>query len=197
MAIIRKYDLTGENHENNVDDYSDSPNISTLSQYKQAAISYIAGYVGKKVKASTHCKECGMALGSESEQASSSFLVLKDRGKLFKPTLSVIKVCEETKKCFQRMLAVTDGQLPHARGIPDAFVVAVLASLSIPSLFTELDHHLFDSPVGENHVVQLIKSIIKSYCKVKFYHLGKNTTENSSGAKIRKKLNKLVLFNHQ
>jgi hypothetical protein len=27
------------------------------------------------------------------------------------------------------MLAVTDGQLPHARGIPDAFVVAVLASL--------------------------------------------------------------------
>ncbi len=37
------------------------------------------------------------------------------------------------------MLAVTDGQLPHARGIPDAFVVAVLASLSIPSLFTELD----------------------------------------------------------
>ena len=117
--------------------------------------------------------------------------------KLFKPTSSVIKVCEETEKCFQRMLAVTDGQLPHARGIPDAFVVAVLASLSIPSLFTELDSHLFDSPVGENHVVQLIKSIIKSYCKVKFYHLGKNTTENSSGQKIRKKLNKLVLFNHQ
>jgi hypothetical protein len=55
------------------------------------------------------------------------------------------------------------------------------SSLPIPSLFTELDHHLFDSPVGENHVVQLIKSIIKSYCKVKFYHLGKKTTENSSG----------------
>ena len=30
------------------------------------------------------------------------------------------------------------------------------SSLSIPSLFTELDHHLFDSLVGENHVVQLI-----------------------------------------
>jgi hypothetical protein len=36
------------------------------------------------------------------------------------------------------------------------------SSLPIPSLFTELDHHLFYSPVGENHVVQLIKSIIKS-----------------------------------
>jgi hypothetical protein len=72
------------------------------------------------------------------------------------------------------MLAVTDVQLPHAHGIPDEFVVEVLASLSIPSLFTELDHHRFDSLVGENHVVQLNKSITKSYCKVKFYmHLGK------------------------
>ena len=71
------------------------------------------------------------------------------------------------------MLAVTDGQLPHAHGIPDEFVVEVLASLSIPS-HTELDHHRFDSLVGENHVVQLNKSITKSYCKVKFYmHLGK------------------------
>lgn len=113
--------MAGENHEKSV------------SQYKKAAISYIAGYVGKKVTESTHCTECGITLSSVSERASSSFLVLKDHGNLFKPTLSVIKVCEETEKCFQRMLALTDGQLPHAHGIPDAFVVAVLASLSISS----------------------------------------------------------------
>ena len=164
MAIIRKYDLVGKNNENNIDDYSDSPNISTLSQYKQAAISYIAGYVEKKVKESTCCTECGMALGSVSGEASSSFLVLKDHGNLFKPTSSVIKVCEETERCFQRMLAVTEGQLPNACGISEAIVPVVLGSLSIPSLFKELGHHLFNSPVGDNHVVQLIKSIIKSFC---------------------------------
>lgn len=51
------------------------------------------------------------------------------------------------------MLAMTDGQLPHGHGIPDTFLIAVLASLSLPSLFTDIDHHLFDSSVGENHVV--------------------------------------------
>ena len=67
-----------KNNENNMDDYSDSPNISTLSQHKLAAISYIAGYLGKKVKDSSFCRECGMVLESVSGEASSSFLVLKD-----------------------------------------------------------------------------------------------------------------------
>ena len=190
-AIIRKYDLDGENYENTAPDYSDSPNISTISPYKQAAISYIAGYVGKKVKESTCCTECSMALGSVSGQASSSFLVLKDNGNLFKPTSSVIKVCEETEKCFQRMLSVTEGQLPKVCGISEAIVQAVLSSLSIRSLFNELDDrlfnelddHLFNSAVDDNHILLLIKSIIKSYSKVKFYHLGKKATENESGEK--------------
>ena len=95
------------------------------------------------------------------------------------------------------MLAVTEGQLPNACGISDAIVQVMLGSLSIPSLFKELDHHLFNSPVRDNHVVQLIKSIIKSYSKVKFYHLGKKANDNVSGEKIRKKLNKLILFKHQ
>ena len=54
----------------------------------------------------------------------------------------------------------------------------MLGSLSIPSPFKELDHNLFDSPVGDNRVVQLIKNIIKSYSKIKFYHLGKNANDN-------------------
>ena len=197
VAMIRRYDLDGENSENNIDDYSDSPSISTLSQYKQAAISYIAGYVGKKVQKSTNCRECSMALGSVSGEASSSFLVLKDHGNLFKPTSSVIKVCEETERCLQRMLAVTEGHFPNGCGVSDAIVPAVLGSLPVSSLFQELDNHLFHSPVGDNHVIQLIKNVIKCYSKVKFYHLGKKANDDGSGEKIRKKLSKLILFKHQ
>ena len=84
--MIRKYDLGRENSENNIDDHTDSPNITTLSRYKQAAISCIAGYVGKKAKESTCRTEFGMAFASVSGEVSSSFLVLKDRGYPFKPT---------------------------------------------------------------------------------------------------------------
>lgn len=194
-ALIKKYDLAEETHSN--EDYSDSPNISTISEYKQAAISYIAGYVAKKVQKSTICPECSMALGSESAESASSFLTLKDRGNLFKASPSVITVCQETEKCFQRMLATTEGELPLTSGIQEAFVMAVLSYLPIKNLLKDLDDHLFDSTPGENHVVQLIKAIIRTYCKVKFYDLGKRNTENLSGKKIRKNLNKLVLFQHQ
>ena len=69
---------------------------------------------------------------------------MKDRSKLHKPTQSVVHVCEEAEKCFQRMLATTDGKLPHGRGIPDAIAVSVLLALKVSSLFTELDDHMHD-----------------------------------------------------
>lgn len=86
-------------------DYADVPNIFHLSEYKKAAISYIAGFVAKMVEKQLLCMCCN-ALGSKN---------LKDRGGL-KPTQSVIKVCEETGKCFDRMLASTGGNLPQYMG---------------------------------------------------------------------------------
>ena len=95
------------------------------------------------------------------------------------------------------MLAVTEGHLPNGCGISNAIVQAVLGFLPVSSHFQVLDHHLFDSPVGDNHVIQLIKNVIKCYSKVKFYHLGKKANDDASGEKIRKKLCKLILFKHQ
>lgn len=85
-------------------DYADVPNIFHLSEYKKAAISYIAGFVAKLVEKQLLCMQSCNALGSKN---------LKDRERLFKPTQSVIKVCEEREKCFDRMLASTGGNLPQ------------------------------------------------------------------------------------
>ncbi len=95
------------------------------------------------------------------------------------------------------MLAATDGKLPHCKGIVGAITTSVLGSINVLSLFTELDDHMYDSTVDDNHVFGLIKEIISCYCKVRLYHLGKETTAKLSEKNIRKKLNKLVLFNHQ
>ena len=140
---------------------------------------------------------CCKALCSENYTASSSFIEFKDRGKLFKATPCVIKVSEETEKCFERMLTATGRSLPHSKGIADTITVSILGALNLTTMFRELDNHMFESAVDENHVFGLIKIIAKCYCKIRLYHLGKETTENLSGKKIRKKLSKLVLFNHQ
>ena len=68
-----------------------SPNISVISEFKKASISYIAGKVAKKVEKQLICSDCCTALGSETNTPPSEFLKLKDKVKLYKPTQSVIQ----------------------------------------------------------------------------------------------------------
>lgn len=112
-ALVRKYNLQERNPMHLEHDYVDAPNFATLSEYKRAAIPYISGYVAKMAEKQLLCMECCNALGSRSHPATTKFLALNDRGGLFKPTNSVIKVCEETEKCFNRRLPSTAGNLPH------------------------------------------------------------------------------------
>ncbi|KAG1679043.1 Bifunctional arginine demethylase and lysyl-hydroxylase JMJD6 [Nymphon striatum] len=115
VALIGKYDLADRRPMQSDHDYSDSPSITNLSEFKEAAITYIAGYVARKVKQITLCSRCCEALGSQKHATDSSFLKLKDRGGLFKPTQSVIEICKVTEQRFQRMLASTNGKLPQVR----------------------------------------------------------------------------------
>ncbi len=196
-AVIRKYDLSDRAPMETEHDYSNSPNISNISEFKKAAISYIAGYVSQMVAKKTLCQICWEALGSRQNSPESSFVALKDRGRLIKPTSDVIKICEETEKRFSRMLASTQGNLPRCKGIHEAIATSVLHDLDLSKVFKSLGDHMFDSAVDDNHVYQLVKLIVKSFCKIRLFHLGKEATQKISADKVRKRLSKLVLFKHQ
>ena len=90
----------------------------------------------------TTCYVCHEAVGSRKHKCESAFLTLKDQGTLFKPAASIISVCTETEKCFQQMLASTNGRLPQGEGIPDAIAVSVLKGINIQATFQELDGHM-------------------------------------------------------
>ena len=197
VALIKKYDLTERPTLQEDHDYSDTPNMALLSEYKEAAISYIAGYVAKMVKKLNACMTCCDALGSISGNPPTNFMKMKDRGGLFKASASTILICNETERRFQRMLATTKGNLPVQKGIPDAIALSVLQDLDISKVFRELDDHMLECSVGDSHVFALISGIIKCYCNIRFHHLGKSKNQEASGPKIRKKLSKLVLFKHQ
>eukprot|EP00794_Sanderia_malayensis_P001025 gene1025-347_t len=131
------------------------------------------------------CKECSNALGSKTHTAQSKFIAFKDRGGLFKPTANVVKVCEEAERCFDRMLASTDGSLPQCTGIPAAISSAVLGSLNLNLVFKDIDQHMKDSALDENHVFLLIKIIVTCYCQIRLNHLAKEANQNLTGPKIR------------
>ena len=64
-------------------------------------------------------------------------------------------------------------------------------------IFPELNSHMMETAVMDNHVFQLVKSVARNYSKVRMHHLGKEYSAKATGVKIRSKLSRLVVFKHQ
>ena len=82
-------------------------------EFQGAIVPYIAGHVGRSVAREVECGlSCG-ALGSTKNATDSSFLKLKDKGGLFKPSKDVVKICEKIEIGFLRLLKCSGGKLPQ------------------------------------------------------------------------------------
>jgi hypothetical protein len=175
-------------------DYCDVSNAMKLSEYKEAAISYIAGYVVKMVEKKIHCPQCLAALITSKENIPDLFVTWKTNGGLRLPSLGLIKICEETEKCVMRML---NGGLPHSPGLSSAIATTVLSVCVESNVFSELDQHMFDSTPGNNPVFKLIKCCCQSYVTIRMHHLSKTRNAGMHEKVVRKQFSKLVLFKHQ
>ncbi|CAB3985600.1 Hypothetical predicted protein [Paramuricea clavata] len=82
VAIARRYDL--EVRQPAADDHNccDVSNAMELSEYKEVAISYIAGYVVKMVEKKIHCPQCLAALTTSKENIPDIFVTWKMNGGL-------------------------------------------------------------------------------------------------------------------
>ena len=122
---------------------------------------------------------------------------MKTRGGLIKATNSVIMVCQETEKCFQKIKNVLGGKLPPDFGIDKVICLSVLRNIQVNKFFNDLDTHVMDGSVTDNHVVSLIKTIAVSYSKVRLHHMARESNESIIGKKVRKELSRLVIFKNQ
>ena len=119
------------------------------------------------VQKKTTCYVCHEAVGSRQHRSESAFLTLKDRGNLFKLAVSVISVCTETERCFQQMLAATDGRLPQGKGIPDAIPSVLNSTRKYMHAET---HHLADKTiVFSEHEVFKVVVIVKESGQLLLY----------------------------
>lgn len=202
VSVARFYDLQNRQPLASDHDYADVPNMFILSEYKVAAVAYIAGYVVRMVKQRIACLQCQSALAASHNvlplpgDIGSRFIRHKDHGGLVKPSSSVIAVCQETERCFDRMKAVVGDNLPLASGFPAAVANVVLSAVG-QTAFADLDCHMFDSTPDSNHVFTLIKAVVHCYCKIRLHHLAKQKTIEITGTAVRKQFTKLILFNHQ
>ncbi len=82
IAIARRYDLELRQPAATDHDYCDVSNAMELSEYKEAAISYIAGYVVRMVEKKIHCMQCITALTTTKESIPDLFVTWKTNGGL-------------------------------------------------------------------------------------------------------------------
>ena len=73
-SLIRKYDLSEMSHTADNHDEMACPSIVHLSEFKEAAISYIAGFVAQMATKQLICAACCIALGSRKGYTSSNFI---------------------------------------------------------------------------------------------------------------------------
>jgi len=203
VCIGRLYALSGQPSIVHDHAYVELPSKTTLTNYKTAVVSYIAGYVVKMVRRKISCLECQSALTDDvavptavGSEVGSQFMALKNRGGLVKASPSVILVCQETEKCFQRMCVVTANMSPQTGRILPSICTAVLTEVGLTS-FPSLTDHMFDTTPDSNHVFNLVKCVAHCYGTIRMHHLAKQKTVEVTGAKVCKQLTKLVLFKHQ
>ena len=201
-SIIRRYNLSEIPLPDDDDEYTYTHRlyqVTSLSEGKTQIVRYIAGYAAKMANRTVICMECCQSLGFKEEDIPEARLIKHlDRGGLFKPTPSVMKVCEEAEKSIVRMLKESNGYLPHGKGVPGAIATAVLSCLGNSDVFSELNEHCHELPIGEEyHIFALIKTIARCYCKVRFHRLAKVETENTTKVNSRSKLHKTIIFLHQ
>ena len=72
----------------------------------------------------------------------------------------------------------TNEKLPQVRGIPDAIATAVSSGIDSANIFKNLDEHMLDTPVNDNHTFSLIKTISQCYGEVRFTTLEKKPQKN-------------------
>ena len=200
ISIIRRYDLQARLEPQQTDhDYEDVPNFNYLSNYKEAAVGYIAGYVVKMVKRVVSCETCIDALVEKdlTEANFNSLVRHKNHGGLIEVSASAYEICRSTEQCVVRMLRSTGGNLPTASNITPSIVSVVLEEAIDKDVFSSINKNMFDSTRDNNHLINLIKCIAKCFLKIRMHHLAKRKTAQVKGENIRKTLTNAILFNGQ
>ena len=67
------------------------------------------------------------------------------------------------------------------RNVSEQLVIAVMIDLPMQNTFSDLQEHMTETGVLDNHVVLLIKAVIKNYVKISMHHIAKENNQAGEG----------------
>lgn len=179
------------NFDNNLEDIEHNyyKQLSSISEYSEEVIKYIAGFVIKKIANKLKCEPCVGGLVGNKENFLNSFLSFKNRGGLLYPHEDVIKICIETEKIV-RVESSAEKKINKMK-----IINYILKKFIARPLFNHIEDH--NKNVLDDHKMLLCKIIIDVFLTTRIKHVCKNLTVNSKDSSIRNFYTKLILFKGQ
>jgi hypothetical protein len=126
FSLERKYGLSFKDYEH---DYSLISHLPILSDFQEAVLEYIAGFVVKMVLKLLTCSTCLFALLEPNNDSTSKLLAVKDRGGLVRVGENVKAVCETAEKTIQKMIKISCGKIPFEKDISTTLTTSVLENV--------------------------------------------------------------------
>lgn len=112
----------------------------------------------------------------------------------------VVRKMKENNYCllniaFKDYLRTVVESFLGRKGVTSSIVIQVQYDCAEKNLFSELHSRMFDTSVEANPVHILVKTAASMYCQIHLHHLAKR--ETVTGALLRERISKLILFHHQ
>jgi hypothetical protein len=169
--------------------------VTRLSDYVEDVVSYIAGWVVRKILPRIKCNDCREALISTAATKDHCLLLeLRNRGGLYHPSRDVVIIARRTEKAIRHFLG---GTMATTNNVHYAEIEKTVLQ-SLPShLFSDYENHFLDSLYDiSSHYISLSKCICRAYINVRLHHMARltNSTDRQS---IRQKLTHTILFLNQ
>lgn len=147
-------------------DYYKLPEFEKVSHYVVDVVSYISGFVVKKVKKIVKCNICISALTST--EHTSRLVNLKQyssntKGGLVYASPDVIYLCKLAESEF-RIIEQTNNL--NKKNIMEVLVIKCLRNMN-KSVFKSLHDHMFDEDAQGNHIISLSQNYYCQLFKIK------------------------------
>lgn len=172
---------------NETDDLPNVP-LSSLSLYVENVVTYIAGFVGKKLGERLGCDECISTLGSRTGDIEATMhredyvlLLEKDLGGLWKPSDELIRLCRLTERVIRQQQAcgVTGLKADKIQNLVRRECVGRTIFEFVHAAVGNIKPNRTSFVTSMSHRWSLISEIIKIYTNVRLHFICK--TYNYAG----------------
>lgn len=173
-------------------EYDHTLQYLVFSQYTSNGLTYICGWVVRKVFSALKCSACRRALVKVPESITNDFILLRlrDNGGLLYPNEDVRTIVFTAERVLKQENLLTNVNKTK-------ITLHVLRHLQIHDLFkSESEHFDETSTIWCNHLLALTKLIISTFIDLRLHHATKQWNLSGADNNIQQILTRTVIFRH-